>query len=214
MAKINAAHPRRRAWMLAFAITGAAFAGALSYRQHSLASAQNSVTDGAYCDSGIGSARGSGSKGVATPEPAAAAPNNVAWSPKINESRPPEPAPSGMTWIPGGQFSMGTAMDHMSDARPWHPVYVDGYWMDTTEVTNEQFAAFVKAQDTETVAERKPRPEDYPNAQPDKLVAGSVVFSPPGHAVALGDHFQWWSYVPGANLGGIRKALVRTSRTV
>ena len=31
------------------------------------------------------------------------------------------------------------------------------------------------------------------------LVAGSVVFSPPDHPVALEDHFQWWSYVQGAN---------------
>jgi len=32
-----------------------------------------------------------------------------------------------------------------------------------------------------------------------KLVAGSVVFSPPDHAVQLNDHFPWWLYVRGAN---------------
>ena len=87
----------------------------------------------------------------------------------------------------------------MTDARPWHRVYVDGYWMDKTEVTNEQFARFVKATGYVTVAERKPRAEDYPQARPEKLVAGSVVFSPPDHAVALNNQFQWWSYVSGAN---------------
>jgi formylglycine-generating enzyme required for sulfatase activity len=104
-----------------------------------------------------------------------------------------------MTWIPGGQFWMGTQEAHMPDARPWHRVYVDGYWMDTTEVTNEQFATFVKATGYVTVAERKPRAEDYPQALPERLVAGSVVFSPPDHPVGLDNHYRWWSYANGAN---------------
>ena len=87
----------------------------------------------------------------------------------------------------------------MKDAKPWHRVYVDGYWMDKTEVTNEQCARFVKATGYVTVVERKPRAEDYPQAPPEKLVAGSVVFSPPDHPVELDNHFRWWSYVQGAN---------------
>jgi formylglycine-generating enzyme required for sulfatase activity len=71
--------------------------------------------------------------------------------------------------------------------------------MDKTDVTNGEFAKFVKATAYVTVAERKPRAEDYPNAPPENLVAGSVVFSPPDHPVQLNDHFQWWSYVHGAN---------------
>jgi formylglycine-generating enzyme required for sulfatase activity len=94
---------------------------------------------------------------------------------------------------------MGTTEKRMTDALPWHRVYVDGYWMDRTEVTNEQFAAFVKATGYVTVAERKPRPEDYPKAPPENLIAGSVVFSPPDHAVELNDHYRWWRYVAGAN---------------
>jgi formylglycine-generating enzyme required for sulfatase activity len=90
---------------------------------------------------------------------------------------------SETAWIPGGQFWLGTADQRMADARPWHRVYVDSYWMDTTEVTNEQFAKFVKATRYVTVAERKPRAKDYPHAPPEKLVAGSVVFSPPDHPV-------------------------------
>ncbi len=57
--------------------------------------------------------------------------------------------------------------------------------MDATEVTNEQFAAFVKATGYVTVAERTPRAEDFPGAPPEKLVAGSVLFSPPGRPVPL-----------------------------
>ena len=125
-----------------------------------------------------------------------------------NTAKPPGPAPDGMVWIPGGEFSMGAAdppgmndvgMQATTDSRPIHRVYVDGFWMDKTEVTNEQFAAFVTATGYVTVAERTPRAEDFPGAPPENLVAGSVVFSPPDHAVPLNDHFQWWSYVKGTN---------------
>ena len=90
-------------------------------------------------------------------------------------------------------------MQSMEDARPIHRVYVDGFWLDRTDVTNEEFARFVKATGYITVAERKPRQEDYPTAPPENLVAGSVVFTPPDHPVSLDDHFQWWRYVRGAN---------------
>jgi formylglycine-generating enzyme required for sulfatase activity len=111
-----------------------------------------------------------------------------------NTTKAPLPAPGGMVWIPGGEFSMGA-----SDARPIHRVYVDGFFMDKTDVTNAQFAEFVKATGYVTIAEKRPRLEDYPDALPENLVAGSVVFSPPDHAVALDNYFQWWKYVPGAN---------------
>jgi len=126
-----------------------------------------------------------------------------------NRGPAPGPAPAGMVWIPGGEFSMGAqdpphmndsvGMQATRDARPIHRVYVDGFWMDTTEVTNAQFAAFVKATGYVTIAERTPLARDYPGAPPENLVAGSVVFSPPDHPVPLNDHFQWWSYVKGAN---------------
>jgi formylglycine-generating enzyme required for sulfatase activity len=122
---------------------------------------------------------------------------------------PAGPAPKGMVWIPGGEFSMGAqdprnmndtvGMQATTDSRPVHRVFVDGFWMDQTEVTNGQFAAFVRATGYVTVAERTPRAEDFPEAPPENLVAGSVVFSPPDHAVPLNDHFEWWSYVRGAS---------------
>jgi len=118
--------------------------------------------------------------------------------------------PDGMVWIPGGEFSMGAAdpagvdandvgMHATADSRPIHRVSVDGFWMDRTEVTNEQFAAFVKATSYVTVAERTPLVEDFPGARLENLVAGSVVFSNPGRPVPLNNHFQWWSYAKGAN---------------
>ena len=74
-------------------------------------------------------------------------------------------------------------MDHVGmqateDSRPVHRVYVDGFWMDETDVTNAQCAAFVKATGYVTVAERKPRAEDYPGAPPENLIAGSIGFHP------------------------------------
>ncbi len=107
--------------------------------------------------------------------------------------------PAGMVWISGGEFWMGSDEPEFPDAQPWHKVYVDGFWMDRTEVTNAQFAAFVKATGYITVAERKPRAEDFPGAPPENLVAGSVVFTPPTEPVPLDSHYRWWSYVEGAN---------------
>jgi len=113
-----------------------------------------------------------------------------------------------MVWIPGGEFSMGCkdprSLPHggheaMDDGRPIHRVYVDSFWMDKTDVTNEEFEKFVKATGYVTVAERKPRPEDFPGVERARLVPGSVVFTPPTHTVSLDDYSQWWSYVPGAN---------------
>ena len=125
-----------------------------------------------------------------------------------NRERPPGPSPKGMVWIPGGEYSMGAndppdmddvGMTATLDARPIHRVYVDGFYMDKTDVTNAQFAEFVKATRYVTVAERTPRAEDFPGAPPENLVAGGVVFSPPDHAVPLNNHLQWWSYVKEAN---------------
>ena len=117
-------------------------------------------------------------------------------------------APSGMVWIPGGEFSMGTedpttmvcgGSDAMPDARPVHRVYVDGFWMDATAVSNDQFAKFVQATGYITVAERPLRPEDFPGVPVDKLVPGAAVFQATTNLVVLGNPLVWWKYVPGAN---------------
>jgi sulfatase modifying factor 1 len=96
-----------------------------------------------------------------------------------NTKTPAGSTPEGMAWIPGGEYSMGAqdppAMDQVGmqatiDSRPIHRVYVDGFWMDKTDVTNGEFAEFVKATGYVTVAERKPRAEDFPGAPPENLV--------------------------------------------
>lgn len=120
----------------------------------------------------------------------------------------PGTPPPGMVWIPGGEFSMGSedptpqvcgGPDTMPDARPIHRVYVDPFWMDATEVTNAQFAEFVKVTGYITIAERTPTKEEFPDAPPENLVAGSTVFTPTPGPVPLDNHFQWWRYEHGAD---------------
>jgi sulfatase modifying factor 1 len=139
---------------------------------------------------------------VAGTNPAAGMSKTVFQPTVTNRSDAPGKVHEGMIWIPGGEFSMGAndppdmdevGMKATPDGRPIHRVYVDGFFMNKTDVTNGEFAKFVKATGYVTVAERKPRAEDFPNAPPENLVAGSVVFAPPDHPVSLIDHLLWWS---------------------
>ena len=84
-----------------------------------------------------------------------------------------------MRWIPGGRFRMGSE-DFYPDERPVHEVEVDGFWMDQHQVTNAEFRRFVKETGYVTVAERPLDPADYPDADPDLLVPGSLVFQKTG----------------------------------
>ncbi|HEY2841834.1 MAG TPA: SUMF1/EgtB/PvdO family nonheme iron enzyme, partial [Pirellulales bacterium] len=129
-------------------------------------------------------------------------------APQINDVAAPGEAPKGMVWIPGGKFWMGTpdptgmvcgGNDPMLDAQPVHLVEISPFWMDETEVSNEQFAEFVKATGYRTIAEKTPTIEEIPDARPENLVAGSVVFTPPPGPVPLTEWQEWWSYVHGAN---------------
>ena len=106
-------------------------------------------------------------------------------------------SPDSMVWIPGGRFWMGT--NHMADAQPLHEVEVTGFWMDRTDVTNEEFARFVKATGYVTIAERPLDPKEFPNLAPEDLAPGSVVFTPPAGSVSLQDPLVWWRFVRGAN---------------
>lgn len=116
--------------------------------------------------------------------------------------------PSGMVWIPAGTFSMGS-VDRLArlDERPVHRVYVDGFWMDATEVTNRQFRAFVEATHYLTTAEKpvdweelkKQVPPGTPKPADEMLKPGSLVFTPPDHPVDLGDVSQWWQWRSGAS---------------
>ncbi len=125
-----------------------------------------------------------------------------------NKTPAPGAAPEGMVWIPGGEFSMGSdaadeSICHLSgvthDSQPVHRVAVDGFWMDKTEVTNEEFEKFVTATHYKTIAEIPPTKEEFPTAPLENLVAGSTVFSPTPGPVKLDDIIQWWRYQKGAD---------------
>lgn len=117
-------------------------------------------------------------------------------------------APTGMVWIPGGEFSMGST-DPLArpDERPVHRVRVDGFWMDSTEVTNAQFREFIEATGYITVAERpidweqmkSQVPAGTPRPPDEELLPGSLVFTPPDHAVDLRGYSQWWTWTTGAS---------------
>jgi formylglycine-generating enzyme required for sulfatase activity len=124
------------------------------------------------------------------------------WTP------PGDAAPQGMKWIPGSEFWMGTDdSEAWPDEAPAHRVHVDGFWIDETEVTNDQFQKFVDATGYVTTSELTPRVEDLlaqlppgtPPPPPKMLVPGSLVFTPPEHPVGLQDYTQWWRWVPGAD---------------
>jgi len=88
---------------------------------------------------------------------------------------------------------------HYPEEAPAHRVTVDGFWMDKYTVTNEQFQKFVKATGYITFAEKAPKAEDYPGADPAMLVPSSIVFQKPSHPVDMRDICNWWQYVAGAN---------------
>jgi len=108
------------------------------------------------------------------------------------------PVGDDMVWLPGGTFLMGSDR-HYPEEAPSHRVHVSGFWMDRTPVTNREFRRFVQATGYVTFAELAPDPRDYPGALPHMLKAGSLVFTPPGHAVDLRHCGNWWRFVFGAS---------------
>lgn len=110
---------------------------------------------------------------------------------------PDSPPAPDMVWIPGGTFRMGSD-DHYPEEAPAHHVGVDGFWIDRHTVTNAEFARFVAKSGYVTVAERAPDSADYPGAKPELLIPASTVFRQPPHRVDLGNQYNWWTYVPGA----------------
>jgi sulfatase modifying factor 1 len=105
---------------------------------------------------------------------------------------------TGMVWVPGGTFRMGSEGFYLEEV-PVHRVTVDGFWIDQYPVTNAEFSRFVEATGYVTFAERPPKAEDYPGAREELLVPGSLVFQKPPHRVDIENIGNWWAYVPGAD---------------
>jgi formylglycine-generating enzyme len=103
-----------------------------------------------------------------------------------------------MRWIDGGTFAMGSE-DFYPEERLVHRVSLDGFWIDERPVTAADYRRFVRATDYVTVAERPLDPAEYPDADPELLVPGSLVFRKAAGPVDLGDYRNWWEYLPGAS---------------
>jgi formylglycine-generating enzyme len=96
---------------------------------------------------------------------------------------------AGMHWIPGGRFAMGSEQFRPEEA-PVRETSVEGFWIDTHDVTNAQFARFVRETGYVTTAER---------AERGGAPAGSMLFRAPQDVRDLQDVSQWWRIEPGAN---------------
>lgn len=116
--------------------------------------------------------------------------------------------PPGMAWVPGGEFLMGSdSRMAQPNEKPTHRVRVKGFWMDTTHVTNAQFARFVQETGYITTAERKPDwetirvqlPAGTPQPPDHVLVPGAMVFVGTDTPVNLSNYWEWWRFVPGAS---------------
>jgi len=119
-------------------------------------------------------------------EPAPQAPAEVAQADHCIK-----PANGEMVWVPGGKFVMGANPQYPEEGPP-RLVEVKGFWMDAHEVTNAQFAAFVKATGYRTMAERQP--PRMAGAPPEMMQPGSAVFTVPGP-----ENPTWWRWVVGAD---------------
>ena len=138
-----------------------------------------------------------------------ALPNLTIISGFAAEPAPNAIAPAGMVWIPAGEFAMGSDQPNTNNSeRPVHNVRVSGFWMDTTEVTNAQFAAFVKATGFKTTAEKpvdweeikKQVPAGTPKPADEVLAPGAMVFVPTLKPVTdFQDYSQWWKWEHGAD---------------
>lgn len=113
-----------------------------------------------------------------------------------------------MAWVPGGEFWMGTNEDEAyPHEKPARKVTIIGFWMDFTEVTNEQFKSFIDSTGYSTRAERQISWQQIVHetgTQWDKphdsiLPPGSLVFVPPNEPILINDFTLWWRFIPGAN---------------
>ncbi len=112
-------------------------------------------------------------------------------------------ATGDMIWIPPGTFTMGGVGENIpSDEVPLHDVKLDGFWIDKTEVTNEQFLKFTDATGYLTVAERPLSAKTTPGLLPEfEGKTASLCFRAPrpGERVDNTNAYSWWEPRIGAN---------------
>ena len=96
--------------------------------------------------------------------------------------------PDGMVWVEGKSYTKGAKQNDdyaMVREKPSHEVYIDGFYIDITEVTNNQFQKFVNETGYLTIAERqidwdeikKSLPPGTPKPHDSILQPGSLIFN-------------------------------------
>jgi sulfatase modifying factor 1 len=103
-----------------------------------------------------------------------------------------------MIELPAGSFRMGSERFYPEE-QPSRDVTVEPFWIDQHLVTVAEFRRFVKATGYTTWAELAPVAGDYPDADADALVPGSLVFKKADRPVDLRDFRNWWTWAPGAD---------------
>jgi formylglycine-generating enzyme required for sulfatase activity len=103
-----------------------------------------------------------------------------------------------MALVRGGNFGMGSDRFYPEEG-PVREIEVGDFRIDTRPVTAAEFRRFVRDTGYVTVAERPLDAGDYPGADPELLVPGSLVFRKTAGPVPLTDVRNWWDYVPGAS---------------
>ena len=123
----------------------------------------------------------------------------------------PFETPDGMVWVEGKSYTKGAKQNDnyaMMREKPSHEVYIDGFYIDVTEVTNDQFQKFVNETGYLTIAEReidwdemkKILPPGTPKPHDSILQPGSLIFNDELKTVEnMGNYFQWWRWQKGAN---------------
>ncbi len=118
---------------------------------------------------------------------------------RTEDTKPPETAQvsqceglakNEMVWVPGGSFTMGEDPRYPEEGPP-REITVEGFWVDSHEVTNAEFATFVKETGYKTLAEQDP--PKIEGAPPEMLVPGSAVFNVPSETDR-----RWWRWEVGA----------------
>jgi formylglycine-generating enzyme len=103
-----------------------------------------------------------------------------------------------MITIDGGTLVQGS-LGFYPEERPVRNVEIPDLRVDEFPVTNAEFHRFVEDTGHVTVAERRPAIEDFPDADPADLDAGSLVFTATSGPVPLDDWRRWWRWLPGAD---------------